>query len=375
MPPEVTENPEPAHDVSRASSSAWFWSIFVALGVLAVAGGTLYFGNKYFSSQNEVDTSRAIAPVSETSAVISEGLSGKLLLTLRDAESGDIGTYAYDFASGNFSRLFPVRAGLIINPRPSPDGSRLALATYGEDSTMQIFVAKTASDARAVTQNTLTYKREPQWSPQGDRIVYVAADEDSAEDPHFPDAWSIYIADMSGSERYVGRGYAPLFSPDGGRILFLKNDGLYLFDIQKETQEKVWDVVGGVAHSHMKLTLSPDSSLLAWSNHHARNEEGVVSLLRISSWEPFVMEAELQIPIAGVFSAFSPDGKNLAVQTTQLVQLENGGRERVGPKVMVYDIEKRRATPVFDLAGFDPSFMWVDYWVPQEFSIFGVKGS
>jgi tetratricopeptide (TPR) repeat protein len=62
-----------------------------------------------------------------------------------------------------------------------------------------------------------------QWSPSGDRLVYMS---------NFPGAWEIFIVTLNGYFQqltgYGAQSGAPTFSPDGTRIAFISNrDGLW----------------------------------------------------------------------------------------------------------------------------------------------------
>jgi Tol biopolymer transport system component len=62
-----------------------------------------------------------------------------------------------------------------------------------------------------------------QWSPSGDRLVYMS---------NFLGAWEIFIVTLNGYFQqltgYGAQSGAPTFSPDGTRIAFISNrDGLW----------------------------------------------------------------------------------------------------------------------------------------------------
>ena len=101
-------------------------------------------------------------------------------------------------------------------PAWSPDGSKIALSSYG-GSGYDIFVKDVSGSS--LTQLTTTAgatDRFPSWSPDGARIAFVS-DRDGNEE--------IYVmnADGSGQTRLTtdpGVDYAPTWSPDGSQIAF-----------------------------------------------------------------------------------------------------------------------------------------------------------
>ncbi len=368
MPP-LGQDPVHMQGVPAPRLRRGLWSAIIILILLVLAGVFYYFGEQYFGLQPAVDiidTSRKIAPVPGEEPL---NLDGKLLLTMRSVETQALGIYTYDFASGGLTRLSQFGTHKIITPRLSLDGSMVALASHDERGTMQIFVKGNMAEVQQITSDTVRYKREPRWSPLNDRIVYVARDTDEKEEKedHHVEGWSVYVAAADGSGgKFIGRGYAPVFSPDGRKLLYIKGDGLYLAELNSGRETKVWEVEGGSAHSHMKLALSPDGATLAWSDHHARAEEGVVVLFRIDSWEEFSMSLYTKIFTSGVFAAFSPDGKYLALQTNEVVWNEDHTQaDLVHPQVVVYPSEGGLMRPILNLEGFDPSYLWLDYWIPE----------
>ena len=359
----MSEAPRPRHSIGA-------WVAVLILVLLAGAGAALYFfGEQYLAfslapGAPEGDTSRTILLQGEEPP----SLAGKLLLTMRNTQNQAMGVYAHDFASGSFSHLSRFGINSVINPRVSPDRSNITFVSRDGEESLQVFVADDVKGTRQISKNEILYKREPTWSPQGNRIAYVArgADEEEEKEDHHAEGWAVYVADADGSrEEYVGRGYSPVFSPDGKKLLYIRGDGLYLSDIDSKAAQKVWEVEGGSAHSHMKLALSPDFSTLAWADHHAREQEGNVVLFHIDSWEEFSMKPTTQLFTAGVFMAFSPDGKHLAVQTNEVVW--NGDHTQTDllhPKVVIYPLQGGTMRTLLNLGGFDPSYLWVDQWIP-----------
>lgn len=356
MPP-IQEVPTPSR---RVPSPALLG--FLLLVVLVSAGGWVWYEitrKNFFSKEllkgEDVGDIRDLQKENEQDPV----LSGTLLLTLREKGASTFHPYAYDFETGNLLRVESV-GDTAMNITPSPDASQAAFSARRGD--IRHIVVIESGREYAVSYNTLAFKREPRWSSDGTRIAYVATDARDAHVAHQAEGWSVYVARADGSgEEYVGAGYAPVFSPDGRKVLFIRADGLYLFDLEDKTSKKVWEIVGGDAHSHMKLSLSPDFSTLAWSDHHGFREAGVLALFTIDSWEPFSMSPSAHLITPAVFSAFSPDGSRLAFQTA-VATTTPAGAALLYPKIFLYSLRTGAMAAILDLDGFDPSFLWVDAW-------------
>lgn len=247
-----------------------------------------------------------------------------------------------------------------LNASPSLVGQNTIVFSRKEPGSeyFQIFTMnENGTSLQKITDSQRLYKREPIVSHDGTKIAYVAQVIDEGLDSTFPRAWRVVVTDMSGKEEYVTRGVNPIFSPDDTKLLVLKEDGLYLFDLKKNvsadpSEGKVGTLVlpslGGSNSQTMKLTLSPDDLSLLWSNPKG----GKVGLYSIT-WEPFALTIRRTFDVHAFWSAFSPDNQYVALEEVDL------GTEVRNPRVVVYSLTSGESKQVLNLSAYSPTYLWM----------------
>jgi Tol biopolymer transport system component len=150
-----------------------------------------------------------IAVVTATFPIVRSERTGRTTGQIEDHE------FLVDLETGRRTELkgFPASATDLAR---SPDGDRLAFVS-DVDGRTQIWVSELdGSNARPVTEDPLE-AREPSWSPDGRRIVYVGFGHGSRR--------GLYVVNVrTGSSHLLYRGPQdpgiPSWSPDRSRILY-----------------------------------------------------------------------------------------------------------------------------------------------------------
>lgn len=297
-------------------------------------------------------------------------IPGKVYLSLvPDNGVAPSGIYTYEFATGSLERvLVDINSSLpsySINTSPtlSSDGSVLAFVRRGNTETLpQIYTASSdGTGVRQITASPEMFKRGPVVSPTKELIAFSASSkvENGSEIEGFPDDWGVYLADASGSTWRVATGTNPLFSPDGQKLLVLRNNGFHLFDIHDaqnpadsglalrptETNGYVWT----------KAALSKDGSHIVW----VVPSEGKVFVAKINSWETFSIAPKKAISVSAYQAVFSPNGKQLVLEEVRPSQTRLGNTRII---LSVYDLDSGQLTDAVDLYKYRNAFIRLGGW-------------
>ena len=141
-------------------------------------------------------------------------------------------------ADGTDQRLLtPAQAGRW--PRFSPDGTKIAFDD-GDPSSGDIWVVNAdGTDARNLTKDRTARNIRPDWSPDGQKIVFARSGD-------------IYLMNADGSDpaQLTGAGSdnAPAWSPDGQKIVFQShrdgNDEIYVMNADGSDQTRLTNYPG-----------------------------------------------------------------------------------------------------------------------------------
>jgi WD40 repeat protein len=228
-------------------------------------------------------------------------------------------------------------------PAISPDGTLLAFSRGGPNS-IWVRDLRTGEERQVVA---LLGVRSPTWSPDGTRLAILKAKQDPVLriDPitrrprwMLEDHFAVAVVDVAtGAVQDIPSqtfSASPSWSPDGRRLVFDGNTGLYLVEATGAGEPQL---IPGTNNQFTSPAWSPDGSLIAVALH--RNDHYDIAVIRPEGGGVRLLTDSPALTRASnnVAPAWSPDGR-------QIIFLS----DRDGSwQLYTVDVDGRNLRPVF----------------------------
>ncbi len=328
-------------------------------------------------------------------------LEGTIYLTLSPGEENNPNIYTLDLSTGEFSPVFEtlVESGAHLNymSKFSPDlkqkvfyrwsGETLIdqekAAEFGADLTEEMYEEIVLSHEEyrylvvldidsgelfELTPRSDLILKNPQFSPDGQSVVYWVEETGSQEDFSLPESNSIYISSLDGTQEEITQGVFPYFSPSGESLVFLGDDGLYTIDLESREETLILDSVFDDLEdpfvqpeeyavppgwSSIRFNYSPVNNLLVVTDTLSQRGR----FYEINPWEPLTLELvydeEFYSPN---WPVFSPCGNYLVLQEYEPTQ-------RRHTQVAIYELGSFERLKAFDLLDYNLETIWITDWI------------
>lgn len=216
----------------------------------------------------------------------------------------------------------------------SPGGKQVAWI-FNDQGRRNVWVAAAPSfEGRRLTAYDRDDGQEmtqPIFSPDGSWIAYVrGGSQNSAGETPNPtsdlagarqEVW--VVSTRTGDIQKLGQGSAPLFYPRGSRVLYGRDNALWVADIVLGGEKKLFEARGGIDSP----VWSPDGALLAFVS--SRDDHSYIALYDPASSRIRFLDASVDRDLA---PRWSPDGARIAfVRAANVSNTSSVERERIVP--------------------------------------------
>ena len=222
---------------------------------------------------------------------------------------------------------------------------RATYASLEEDN----FTEALSNAERVTTATGLLY--DPSISNRGE-VLYTALPEN--EDVGAPIAASlgtIHYVDVKGDDQSLGEGISARWVDDY-HFVYLKEDGLYIFNLLEEEEKKMLSLLSPVTTA-TTVGVSDDGTRVAI----ATVDKASLLLARIST-SMDMAEGVMTIPVAGKSPVFLPNGEMVAIVT--LAQEKE--TKQFTPILMMYNASTLKERALVPLSDFEPSSVTITDW-------------
>jgi Tol biopolymer transport system component len=127
-----------------------------------------------------------------------------------------------------------------------------------------------------------------------------------------------------------------------------------MYNIQTGEDDLIPDLVQDQKLTYVMADLSHDGKRLAITS----SPTAQVKVYTISSWAPFTIELEYELPVLAYWPAISPDGKYFAFMQFDWVEGHPGNR-----KVTIMDLQTGETDNIEDLESFTEKDFYLSDWI------------
>lgn len=154
----------------------------------------------------------------------------------------------------------------VWNYAVSPDGQQIAYSAEEESGAINLWLMDGDGRNKVPLTEGEAQCSAPAWSPDGRRIAYERrplASDDGSSSPGTPRVWLLDLQTRETRALFAddqALGYAPTWSPDGGKLAFFDpaNGGIAIYDLESGAVSFILNEMGGVG------SWSPDGRTIAY---------------------------------------------------------------------------------------------------------------
>lgn len=165
----------------------------------------------------------------------------------------------------------------------------------------------------------------------------------------------------------------PLWLPDGTKLLYLRDSGVYYYDLGQKREVSVmtvkdYDPEKRYIDENAKIGLSAEGRYLAWTSP----SEQALYVFEIKNWDPIELETVQIVKDSSAhfyWPVFSPDSRLVSVQA---ISVDPATGFRIDPQLRVYALGSLEPIVEVPLSSFDFDQLFTDTWVGVSSSEFNL---
>jgi hypothetical protein len=218
------------------------------------------------------------------------------------------------------------------------------------------------------SEATGKYERAIAWSKESELVAYSRLKIERVTDVDLLalDNWEtvVFHPETNRLVAVIGGALYPKWSPDGKKIMFMKTEGLYAYDLETQKETEVAGLPeGGVSIATSMMDVSEDGKYLIWTSA----KSGMIAISEIVSWETMELKeiGRMQVPDTEFYwPVFSPDGTYYAVQAIDKLVGEDFVRKNA--RIEVRPTNSRTVVYTHSLENFFFDGLFTDDWIAGE---------
>lgn len=219
-----------------------------------------------------------------------------------------------------------------------------------------------------ITSASSTRERNLAWSESAQLLAYsrLQTRYEKSFDTIQTKNWEIAIVDPVNDAlvQVITEAVQPVWSPDGTKLVYLKNDGLYVYQLDTQQETKVLGAAeGGQFLATSMINVSPDGKYLIWTTPGL----GLIVMNEIVSWDSFALKELGRIEDADTqfyWPQFSPDGAYYVVQAID--DPIDGRPGRSNERLEIRPTLGKNIVYSYLLNEFDFNSFFTDSWIVTE---------
>ena len=165
---------------------------------------------------------------------------GKIYLTLKNKKNNNFGVYYFDLAKKELKPLYTDDKCDLLGGAVNKENTMAVVTNCSSDNHKAFYLTvdkinSPKKEQRVISNLKAYFKKETAWSSDGKKIAFMEAMPQNQQKGKLAkiEQWRIFVTDMTGQKQFVANAIHPFFSPDNQKILALRKEGVFLFDIAK----------------------------------------------------------------------------------------------------------------------------------------------